>query len=52
MTLKNHAKFEEKLTYGLEKTWGIQQISLEDVRKRKNWDFDEILLSKVENVWA
>ena len=24
----------------------------EDVRKSKNWDFDGILLSKAENVWA
>ena len=42
MILKVDAKFEEKLTCGLENdqsTW-----------KSQNCDFDRILLSKVENV--
>ena len=30
----------------------LSKFSAEDVRKSKNWDFDGILLSKVENVWA
>ena len=30
----------------------FSKFSPEHVRKSKNWDFDEILLSKVENVWA
>ena len=30
----------------------LSKFSAEDVRKSKNWDFDRILLSKVENVWA
>ena len=30
----------------------FSKCSREHVRKSKNWDFDGILLSKVENVWA
>ena len=30
----------------------FSKFSPEHVRKSKNWDFDGILLSKVENVWA
>ena len=30
----------------------FSKFSPEHVRKSKNWDFDEILLSKVEIVWA
>ena len=30
----------------------FSKFSLEHVRKCKNWDFDGILLSKEENVWA
>ena len=52
MTTKSDAKFEVKLTCGLENDMGnltnFHQITWEC----QNWDFDEILLSKVENVWA
>ena len=30
----------------------FSKFSPEHVRKSKNWDFDGILLSKVENAWA
>ena len=30
----------------------LSKISPEHFRKSKNWDFDGILLSKEENVWA
>ena len=33
-------------------TWGIWQIFTGALKIVKNWEFDEILLSKVENVWA
>ena len=33
-------------------TWGIWQIFTRALEKSQNWDFDGILLSKVENVWA
>ena len=42
MTLKGYANFQEKMAFGLKKdqsTWNCQ-----------NWDFDGILLTKVENV--
>ena len=42
MTLKCDAKLAEKLTCGLEN----------DMTKSENWDFDGILLSKIENVRA
>ena len=31
---------------------GFSKFSPEHVQKSKNWDFDGILLSKVENLWA
>ena len=50
MTLKSGAKFEEKLTCAL----GIETQNLayfhQSTRKSQNWNFDGILLSKVENV--
>ena len=48
-TLKSHAKFEEKLTCGLEKDSNLANFHW-STQKSKNWDFDGILLSKVENV--
>ena len=51
MTLDSDAKFEEKLTLGLEnniyKEFG--KFSPEHNCKSQNRDFDGILLSKVEN---
>ena len=50
MTLKRYADFEEKLTCGLKKDLrnvaNFHQITC----KCQNWDFDGILLSKVEKV--
>ena len=47
MTLKSDAKFEEKLTCCLEN----DMTNLADFDKKcRNWNFDGILLSKVENV--
>ena len=54
MALKGDAKFEEKLTRGLvndmRNIWHI--FTEKSTRKCQNWNFDKILLSKVENVWA
>ena len=53
MTLKSEAKFEEKLTSGLVNNMRIlAPESTRALESLKNWDFDEILLSKVENVCA
>ena len=52
MTLKSDAKFEEKLTCGLENYMSNLANFHQSTQKCKNWDFDGILLSKVENVSA
>ena len=49
MTLKSDAKFEEKLTRGLENDSNLANFH-QSTLKSQNWDFDGILLSKVENV--
>ena len=49
MTLKSDAKFEEKLTCGLENDRNLANF-YQNTQKSQNWDFDGILLSKVENV--
>ena len=50
MTLKSNKKFEEKLTCDLENDMeNLVNFHL-STRKSQHWDFDEILLSKVENV--
>ena len=51
MTLESDAKFEEKLTC-LENDMSNLANFHESTRKFQNWNFDKILLSKVENVWA
>ena len=43
------AKFEEKLTRGLENDSNLANFH-QSTLKSQNWDFDGILLSKVENV--
>ena len=52
MTRKSDAKFEEKLTCGLENNirnlLNFHQSTLES----HNWDLDGIFLPKIENVWA
>ena len=45
----NLAKFEEKLTCGLENDSNLANFH-QSTLKCQNWDFDGILLSKVENV--
>ena len=49
MTLKSDAKFEEKLTCGLENDMSNLANFYQCSRKSQNWDFDRPL-SKVENV--
>ena len=46
------AKFEDKLTGGLEKDKRNLANFYQSTRKSKKWNFDEILLSKVENALA
>ena len=50
MTLKSDAKFKEKLTFGLENDMRNLAKFHQSTRKCQNWNFDGILLSKVENV--
>ena len=50
MTLKSDAKFEEKLTCGLENDMRNMANFHQSTSKSKDWDFDGIFLSKVENV--
>ena len=50
MTLKMDEKLEEKQTCGLENNMRNLANFLQSTRKSQNWDFDLILLSKVENV--
>ena len=49
MTLKSDAKFEEQLTCGLENDMRNLVNFYQSTQKPQNWDFDGILLSKVEN---
>ena len=49
MTLNSHAKFEEKMTFGLENDMTNLANFHQSYWKCQNWDFDRILyLSKVE----
>ena len=50
MTLENDAKFEEKLTCGLKNDMRNLANFHQSTQKCQNWDFDGVLLSKVENV--
>ena len=52
MTLKSHAKFEEKLICGLANDMGNLANFRKSTRRSHNWDFDGIFLSKLENVCA
>ena len=52
MTLKSYAKFEKKLTCGLENNMRNLTNFHQNTRKCQNWCFPEILLFKVENAWA
>ena len=50
MTLRSDAKLEEKLTCGLENDMRNLANFHQSTQKCQNWDFDEVFLSKVENV--
>ena len=52
MTLKSDAKFEEKLTCCLENAMKNLANFYQSTRNSQNWNFDRIVLSKVENVRA
>ena len=49
MTLKSDAKFEEKLACGLENDMMNLANFHQSIWKCQNYDFDGIILSKVEN---
>ena len=50
MTLKSDAKFQEKLTCGLENEKRSLENFHQSTRKSQNWDFGGNFLSKIENV--
>ena len=50
MTLMSDAKFKEKLACCLENDMRNLGDFHQSTQKCQNWDFDQILLSKVENV--
>ena len=52
MTMKSHAKFEEKLTCGLKNDMRNLANFEQNTRKCQNWYFHGIFLSKEENAWA
>ena len=52
MKLKSDAKLEEKLTSGLENDMRNLVDFHQNTCKCQKWDFDVILLSKLENAWA
>ena len=52
MTLEIDAKFEENLTCGLENKMRNLAKFHQSISKSQNWDFDGILLCKVENLLA
>ena len=52
MTLKSDAKFEEKLTFGLENNIRNLLDFHQSTLKFHNWDLDGIFLPKIENLWA
>ena len=52
MTLESDAKFEEKLTYGLENDMRNLANVHQSTQNSQNWDFHGILSYKVEHVRA
>ena len=52
MTLESDKKFEEELTFGLENNINNLANFHQSTCKSQNSDFDGILLSKVEIIWA
>ena len=51
MALKIDSKYEGKLAYASKYEMRNLVYFHQTTRKSQNWDFDGILLSKVENVW-
>ena len=49
MTRKSDAKFEKLMTCGLENDMGNLENFHQNTWKCLNWNFDGILLSKIEN---
>ena len=49
MTMKSDAKFEEKLTCGLENDMRNMASFYQNTRKCQDWTFDGVLLYKVKN---
>ena len=52
MTLESDAKFDKQLTRSLKNDMRNLANFHQSTRKCQNWDFDGILLSKLENVRA
>ena len=52
MALNINATFEGKLTCTFKNDMSTLANFQQSMFKSKNWDFDGILISKVENVWA
>ena len=50
MILRSDAKFEEKLTCGLENDMRNSANFRQSTQKCQNWDFDRILLAKLEKI--
>ena len=51
MALKIDSKYEGKLAYASKYEMRNLVYFHQTTRKSQTWDFDGILLSKVENVW-
>ena len=49
MTVKSHAKFEEKITFDFKNDMRNLANFHQNTRKCQNWYFHGILLSKVKN---
>ena len=52
MIMKNDAKFEENWLVSSKSTWGIWRILTWTLENLNNLHFNELLLTKVHNVWA
>ena len=50
MALNTDAKFEGKMTCAIKND--MRNLANFHLRESVNWDFDGVLLCKVENVWA
>ena len=50
MTLKSDAKFEKKLSCGFKNDMRNLANFYQSTQESQNWDFDGVILSKVENI--